>query len=163
MFSANRLQTCQLQTCFKAFFLSDDGGFFITASRQKVKSPWKGLSDWFISFKSLRGLLLSGLLTRMFPCLARVTKKRHVGVKNTVVLQLIRTSNLIGPLWVAALLFLGQVLLLILFVFLYNQSCEVFESCKVAQKIIMLSHDVWPQKKLSGKQKNLIYYGQACF
>ena len=53
----------------------------MTASRQKVKSPWKGLSDWFISFKSLRGLLLSGLLTRMFPCLARVTKKRHVGKK----------------------------------------------------------------------------------
>ena len=126
MFSANRLQTCQLQTCFKAFFLSDDGGFFITASRQKVKSPWKGLSDWFISFKSLRGLLLSGLLTRMFPCLARV-QKSATWVKNTVVLQLIRTSNLIGPLWVAALLFLGQVLLLTLFVYsFHNQSCEVF-------------------------------------
>ena len=46
-----------------------------------VKTPGKGLSDWFISFKCPRGLLLSGLLTRMFPRLARVTKKRHVGKK----------------------------------------------------------------------------------
>jgi len=52
--------------------------FFITVSRQKVKTPWKGLSHWFISFKCPRELLLSGLLKRMFPLLACVTKKRHV-------------------------------------------------------------------------------------